>query len=94
MVGDEVKVEYVGVNWDGVPFSDSWTYPSPPIFDLGGGSSDRLEYGLDLGVRGMHVGGRREVIVPPHLVYWPGEKHAPLAPVNTLVFVVDLLAVR
>lgn len=49
--------------------------------------------GFDQGVAGMRVGGRREVIIPPALAY--GEEGVPpdLAPNETLVFVIDLVAV-
>lgn len=89
--GDFIKLEYVGIKWNGRPYSDSWTYPEIPVFQLG---SNRLEYGLDLGIRGMKPGGRREVIVPAHRLYEPGEHHGFLPPENAVVFVVDLLAIQ
>ncbi|TXS22866.1 FKBP-type peptidyl-prolyl cis-trans isomerase, partial [Streptomyces sp. adm13(2018)] len=44
-------------------------------------------------IRGMRVGGRREIVVPPRLGY--GDRSpSPLIPAgSTLVFVVDLLTV-
>lgn len=93
-VGDRIKIEYVGIHWNGEVYVDSWTYPTPPIFELGGDGSQRLDYGLDLGLRGMRVGGRREVMMPERLISWPGEEHGLVRQVNTFVFVVDLLEVR
>lgn len=93
--GDHVKVEYVGINWQGVIYGDSWTYPSPPIFVLGQSEGRRLDHGVDLGVRGMRVGGRREMIIPPNLFYWPDEAHStPPSKVDASVYVVDLLEIR
>jgi FKBP-type peptidyl-prolyl cis-trans isomerase len=96
--GDVVSIQYVGRRWSGAGYSDSWTYSQVPSFELGGPpGSQRLIPGLDRGVRGMKVGGRREVIVPPKLIYFPSEEqHRPAAfrPSETLVFLVDLLAVH
>ena len=57
---------------------------------MGGG---KVIKGWDRGVRGMKVGGRREIIVPPRLGYG-NQSPSPLIPAgSTLVFVVDLLSV-
>ena len=48
--------------------------------------------GLDQGLLGMQVGGRRTVVIPPQLAY--GENGAGdglIAPDETLIFIVDLL---
>lgn len=93
--GDFVRIQYVGQRWAGASYSSSWTYGKVPHFKLGGGpESFRLMPGLDKGVRGMRVGGRREVIVPTRLIYFPGEILGAKGPEATLVFVVDLLGVR
>ena len=50
--------------------------------------------GWDLGVAGMKVGGRRELVIPPNLGY--GTMPPPNSGIEsnaTLVFVVDLLKV-
>lgn len=93
VVGDRVKVEYVGINWLGQTYSNSWAYSGPPVFALGLHTERRLEYGLDLAVRGMRPGGRREVIIPPQLIYWPDRPGKRLTRIDTLVFVIDLLAI-
>jgi peptidylprolyl isomerase len=49
--------------------------------------------GWDQGVQGMKVGGRRELIIPPNLAYGP-EGTAGIGPNETLIFVIDLLAVK
>ncbi len=91
-VGDEVTVQYVGVNYKtGKEFDASWDRGEPFTFTLG---SNSVIPGWEQGVEGMKVGGRRELIIPPELAY--GEEGSPpVIPGNeTLVFVVDLLEVN
>jgi len=89
--GDEVTVQYVGVDYkNGKEFDSSWSRNEPFGFTLGAGE---VIPGWDQGVEGMKVGGRRELIIPPSLAY--GEAGAPpaIGPNETLVFVIDLLEV-
>jgi len=82
--GDEVTVEYVGVDYKtGKQFDASWDRGEPFSFELGSGG---VIAGWEQGIEGMKVGGRRELIIPPELAYGP-EK-------GTLVFVVDMLAIE
>lgn len=86
--GDQVTVQYVGVNYkSGKEFDASWDRGEPFAFTLGAGE---VIPGWDQGVEGMKVGGRRELIIPPQLGY--GSTGAPptIPPNETLVFVVDL----
>ena len=67
--GDEVTVQYVGVNYkNGKEFDASWDRGEPFTFQLGAGM---VIPGWDQGVEGMKVGGRRELIIPPELGYGP-----------------------
>ncbi len=88
---DVATVQYVGVNYkSGEEFDSSWSRGQPFTFNLGAREVIR---GWDRGVAGMKVGGRRELIVPPQLGY--GETGTGSIPPNeTLVFVVDLLALE
>ena len=95
--GDEARagatatVHYVGVaHSTGEQFDASWDRGDPFTFAVGAG---QVIAGWDNGVAGMRVGGRRRLVIPPHLGY--GERGAPgaIAPGETLLFVVDLLAV-
>ncbi|MEX2106022.1 MAG: FKBP-type peptidyl-prolyl cis-trans isomerase [Solirubrobacterales bacterium] len=87
--GDEVTVQYVGVDYEsGEQFDASWDRGEPFTFTLGAGE---VIPGWDQGVEGMKVGGRRELIIPPELAYG-SQGVGPIAPNSTLVFVVDLLA--
>ncbi|MEU7011622.1 FKBP-type peptidyl-prolyl cis-trans isomerase [Streptomyces sp. NPDC046332] len=89
--GRVVQVHYVGVTFEsGKEFDASWGQGRPFKFAVGGG---RVIKGWDRGIRGMKVGGRREIIVPPRLGYG-NQSPSPLIPAgSTLVFVVDLLSV-
>ncbi|MEU2079342.1 FKBP-type peptidyl-prolyl cis-trans isomerase [Streptomyces sp. NPDC013489] len=89
--GNVVQVHYVGVTFaSGKEFDASWDRGQPFKFAVGGG---RVIKGWDRGIRGMRVGGRREIIVPPRLGYGK-QSPSPLIPAgSTLVFVVDLLTV-
>jgi peptidylprolyl isomerase len=90
--GDEVLVQYVGVDYKtGKQFDASWDRNEPFGFTLGGGE---VIAGWDQGVVGMKVGGRRELIIPPNLAYGPAGAPPAIAPNATLVFVIDLLAVK
>jgi peptidylprolyl isomerase len=92
VAGRVVDVHYVGVSWStGAQFDASWDRGKTFSFKLGKG---QVIAGWDQGVAGMRVGGRRRITIPPALAY--GKRGAPpaIAPDETLVFVVDLLAVR
>jgi peptidylprolyl isomerase len=89
--GDEVTVQYVGVNYKtGKEFDASWDRGEPFTFPLGAG---RVIPGWDQGVEGMKVGGRRELIIPPELAYGPEGSPPAIGPNETLIFVIDLLEV-
>lgn len=89
--GDEVTVQYVGVDYKtGKQFDASWDRGEPFAFVLGAGA---VISGWDEGIEGMKVGGRRELIIPPNLAYG-SQAVGEIAPNSTLVFVVDLLAIN
>jgi peptidylprolyl isomerase len=89
--GQTVTVHYVGVSHaNGEEFDASWNRGEPFRFPLGGG---RVIAGWDQGVEGMRVGGRRQLVIPPHLAYGDRGAGGVIAPGATLVFVVDLLGV-
>ncbi|MEU9162282.1 FKBP-type peptidyl-prolyl cis-trans isomerase [Streptomyces sp. NPDC048424] len=89
--GRVVRVHYVGVTFEsGREFDASWDRGQPFKFAVGGG---RVIKGWDRGLRGMKVGGRREIIIPPRLGYGDQSPSPLIPPGSTLVFVVDLLSV-
>jgi peptidylprolyl isomerase len=86
--GDDLTVHYVGVTFStGEQFDASWDGGQPVTFQLAKG---QLIEGWVQGMKGMKVGGRRKLVIPPELGY--GEQGSPPAipPNETLVFVIDL----
>lgn len=89
--GDTVSVHYVGVaHSSGEEFDASYNRGEPLKFRLGIG---QVISGWDQGVQGMKVGGRRQLVIPPHLGYGDRGAGGAIKPGETLIFVVDLLAV-
>ena len=90
--GSTVSVHYVGVSHaTGEEFDASYNRGTPLQFRLGVG---QVISGWDQGVEGMKVGGRRQLVIPPHLAYGDRGAGGVIGPGETLVFVVDLLEVR
>ncbi|HEY5198356.1 MAG TPA: FKBP-type peptidyl-prolyl cis-trans isomerase [Solirubrobacteraceae bacterium] len=90
--GQTVEVHYVGVSWStGKEFDASWNRGATFKFKLGMG---QVIAGWDEGVTGMKVGGRRRITIPPHLGYGKRGAGGVIGPDETLVFVVDLVAVQ
>jgi peptidylprolyl isomerase len=89
--GRTVEVHYVGVTHEtGEEFDASYNRGEPLRFRLGVG---QVIQGWDTGVQGMKVGGRRQLVIPPHLAYGDRGAGGVIKPGATLVFVVDLLGV-
>jgi peptidylprolyl isomerase len=90
--GRTVEVHYVGVAWSTKKqFDASWDRGEAFDFPLGAG---RVIRGWDEGVKGMRVGGRRRLTIPPAMGYGARGAGGAIGPNETLVFIVDLLAVR
>ncbi len=89
--GSNVSVHYVGVaHSSGEEFDASYNRGAPLQFKLGVG---QVIAGWDTGVQGMKVGGRRQLVIPPHLGYGDRGAGGAIKPGETLIFVVDLLGV-
>jgi len=89
--GRNVSVHYAGVAFStGKEFDASWNRGQEFRFGLGQG---QVISGWDQGVTGMKVGGRRRLVIPPHLAYGDRGAGGVIAPGETLIFVVDLLGV-
>ncbi len=89
--GHTVEVHYVGVaHSTGEEFDASYNRGTPLRFGLGSG---QVISGWDQGVQGMKVGGRRQLVIPPHLGYGDRGAGGVIKPGETLIFVVDLVSV-
>jgi len=82
-----LTVHYVLMTWsDGKIVESSWS-GAPATFPLSGVIS-----GWQEGMPGMKAGGRRLLVLPPEKGY--GEAGSgPIAPNETLIFVVDVISV-
>lgn len=94
--GHPVQVHYTGwlQNSDGSAgqkFDSSKDRGEPFAFPLGGGQVIR---GWDEGVSGMRVGGLRKLIIPAALGYGSQGAGGSIPPNATLLFDVELLAVK
>lgn len=87
--GATVTVHYVGVAYStGEEFDSSWSRGETITFGL-----HQVIQGWQLGIPGMRVGGRLKLVIPPHLGYGDRGAGAAIKPGETLIFVVDLVAV-
>jgi FKBP-type peptidyl-prolyl cis-trans isomerase FkpA len=89
--GKEVVVHYTGTLLNGKKFDSSLDRGEPFTFNLGAG---RVIQGWDMGVAGMKTGGKRKLVIPPHLGYGDRGVGADIPPNSTLIFEVELLEVK
>ncbi len=88
--GESVTVNYVGALYsNGKVFNASWETKAPATFPLEEG---KVIPGWVKGVAGMHVGGRRELIIPAELAYGKPGRPPTIPPNSPLIFIVDLLS--
>ena len=89
---NKVIVNYTGSLEDGSIFDSSLNPGREPFsFKLGVGSVIK---GWDIGVKGMKVGGKRKLTIPPELGYGENGAGDVIPPGATLIFEVDLLNVE
>ena len=78
--GDKLTIHYLGVDENGIERYTSWGF-DPITYDLGSGAFFEA---WDEGVKGMKVGGRRELLFPSNLTFGG----------TPLYYVVDLLKIE
>ncbi len=91
--GMNVSVHYTGWLADSArtKFDSSHDRSQPFQFQLGGG---QVIQGWDEGVKGMRIGGKRKLTIPPDLGYGARGASGIIPPNATLVFDVELLDVK
>lgn len=91
--GQIVTVHYTGWLDDAARtrFDSSKLHGKPFSFELGSG---RVIRGWEEGVEGMRIGGVRRLTIPPDLGYGKQGAVGVIPPDATLIFEVELLAVR
>jgi len=88
---NKVVVNYTGKLEDGSIFDSSLNPGREPFsFTLGVGSVIK---GWDIGVKGMKVGGKRQLTIPSELGYGDKGAGSVIPPGATLIFEVELLEV-
>lgn len=94
----EVRIQYTGWLYDakapdhhGTKIDSSYDSGHPLSFSLG---ANEVVEGMDTGVKGMKVGGKRTIIIPSHMGY--GRRGSPpdVPPNSALVFDIELLEVH
>ena len=89
--GQTVSVHYTGWLESGKKFDSSVDRGQPLEFPIGRGNVIK---GWDEGVGTMKVGGKRKLIIPAALGYGDRGAGGVIPPGATLIFEVELLAVR
>lgn len=89
--GAKLTVNYKGSLTDGKVFDSSYESGKPITFNLGVGEVIK---GWDQGLKGMKVGGKRRLTIPPDLGYGEAGAGSAIPPNATLIFEVELLKVE
>ena len=91
--GHMIAMHYTGWLTDGTKFDSSLDRGAPLTFPLGA-NPPRVIRGWEEGVKGMRVGGKRKLTIPPDMAY--GERGFPpvIPPNATLVFEVELVDMK
>ena len=90
--GDTVIVHYVGVSFsNGEEFDASWDAGQPFPVHLGAG---QVIPGWEKGLLGVREGGRRRLVIPPEQAYGAVGAPPDIGANETLVFVIDTLAIQ
>lgn len=89
--GMNVSVQYTCWLAEGLKVDSSLDRGQPLAFQLGSG---QMVAGFDEGVKGMRIGGKRKLTVPPALGWGAAGAGGVIPPNATVVFDVELLSVK
>jgi FKBP-type peptidyl-prolyl cis-trans isomerase FkpA len=89
--GRTVKVHYTGTLLDGLKFDSSRDHGEPFEFTLG---QHEVIDGWDEGIKGMRVGGIRQLVIPASMGYGAHGSGENIPPNAALKFEVELLEVH
>lgn len=89
--GDMATIHYSGWLKDGTKFDSSRDQGEPYSFPIG---APMVIQGLNEGVSSMRQGGKRKLIIPPHLGYGSHGVKDIIPPNATLTFEVELLELQ
>ncbi|RDS84969.1 FKBP-type peptidyl-prolyl cis-trans isomerase [Dyella monticola] len=94
----QVRIQYTGWLYDakapdhhGAKFDSSYDSGQPLVFTVG---AQEVIPGMDSGVKGMKVGGKRTLIIPSNLGYGRHGASPDIPPNTALVFDIELLKVQ
>jgi len=87
----QVKVHYTGWLMDGTQFDSSRTTDTPFEFSVG---AHEVIRGWDIGVQGMRVGGKRELLIPAELAYGKRGYPGAIPPDSPLKFEIEVLDIN
>lgn len=86
-----VSVNYAGTLADGTHVDSSADHGRPYTFQLGAAA---VIAGWDQGIKGMRVGGKRKLTIPPDMAYGARGSGDRVPPNSTLIFEVELVGVK
>jgi FKBP-type peptidyl-prolyl cis-trans isomerase len=89
--GDTVVIHYTGTLEDGTKFDSSYDRDEPFETQIGVG---QVIKGWDQGVPGMKVGGKRKLTIPYQLAYGEAGILGAIPAKATLIFEVELVAIK
>lgn len=90
--GDIVSVHYTGTLENGQMFDSSLAKGREPLeFQLGKG---KVIKGWEMGIKGMCIGEKRKLIIPPHLGYGARGIQNVIPPNSVLIFTTELMSIK